>query len=188
MLSVNSKITFRTNGRGVTRVWKGTVFAIVKSGKLPASKALQACVPHGDKPSNRDRYIVKLDKIGTLAWANALTAVEGGAKLPPHNPRTSVRKPKAKVKVKVKAKAKPVAKVKAKPVAKAKVNAPKPKVVKADKPKTTWYGIVDGKVVAVRKVLCPTGFSKDKPTAPVAQPVAQPAPTPEPAALPQAAV
>lgn len=175
MLPVNSKITYRTNGRGVARVWKGVVFAIVKAGKLPVSKALQASVPHGDKPSNRDRYIVKIDKIGTLAWANVRTTVEAGAKLPKTAPKV---KAKPVVKVKAKVKVKPVAKVKT-----------PPKVVKADKPKTTWYGLVDGKVVSVRKVICPEGFKAAKAALVIpALPQPVPTPTPEPAALPQAAV
>ncbi len=213
MLSVNSPILFRTNGRGVTRTLKGIVFGIVKAGMTLKTNQLKASLPHGDKPSNRDRYIVKLDKTGVLVWANVATAVAGNEKLPAHRPRLSA-KPKAAKKVKAKpvAKAKAVAKAKVKPVAKVKprsqmtpkeksVAAGEPQMpkVKADKPKTTWYGIVDGKVVSVRKVVCPEGFSKTKPmipdlsvfkkplaTTPI--PAETPAPAPEAAALPQAAV
>ena len=213
-MNINDKIIFRTCGRGIVRVWKGTIRHIVPAGKLP-SKALRA-MPHGDKPSNRDRFIVALnDKDGTLVWANATgpNIVAAGKKLPEHNPRIA----KAKV---VKPKLKPIAKDKSK-VAKAvkkafraidkKVqanveprgplgdNGPAAEVKPrkgGDKPKTTWYGMVDGKVVSVRKVLCPTGFSASKfdatkPETIVPADLSQttPAvPAAEPAALPQAAV
>jgi hypothetical protein len=173
-IPINTAIKWRTNGRGVTRVLKGTVTKLVKAGEV-APKNLRDILPHGDKASNRPRYIVDCGKLG-MKWANCNTAVLGTEKLPEHKPRLSNNKPKAKAvaKVKAKVKAKPVVKAKAKPVAKveAKVN-PAPR---ADKPKTTWYGIVDGKIVSVRKVLCPEGFSTTKPeiTAP-AEPVATPA-------------
>jgi hypothetical protein len=182
-LPINTKITWRTNGRGITRTFSGTIIAFVKRGTIPKTKAMQEMMPHGTKISNRDRYIVEV-KDGVFQWANCNTCVEKGQKLPAHKPRLWKGNPKskkAKKSLKVaKGKAK---KAKAAPKAK-KVKAIKPKPTfaeafaktekKADKPKTTWYGIVDGKVVSVRKVICPEGFSKDKPAAPAAP--ADPAP------------
>jgi hypothetical protein len=204
MFDINTKVQWRTGGRGVFRIVKGTVIATVKAGKLPI-KSMQDKVPHGDKPSNRDRYIVAV-KDDVFAWANLKTTYKQGEKMPKHVPRLGVpSKPKgkaakkvAKKVAKVKAKAKTVAK--AKKVAAVKVVAKKddrmvqPKPVKKDNPKTTWYGIVDGKIVSVRKVVCPAGFSKDKPTLPEKQPEAPAAEAPAapaaaaeaPAALPQA--
>jgi hypothetical protein len=138
-------------------------------------------MPHGTKVSNRDRYIVEV-KDGVFQWANCNTCVEKGQKLPTHKPRLWKGNPKtkkakkslkvAKVKAK-KTKAAPKAKkVKAAPTT---VVAPK---VKADKPKTTWYGIVDGKITSVRKVICPEGFSKDKPVVAEKLPEAPTAPAP----------
>lgn len=206
-MNINDKIIFRTCGRGIVRVWKGTIKHIVKAGKLPAV-AVRKEVPHGDKPSNRDRFIVTLSGgLGTLVWTNATgpNIVADGKKLPPHEPRIA----KAKV---VKPKLKTIAKDKSK-VAKAvkkafraidkKVqanveprgplgdNGPASEVKPrkgGDKPKTTWYGIVDGKIVSVRKVLCPEGFSKDKPVLTAAPEPTPALPAAEPAALPQAAV
>jgi hypothetical protein len=196
-MNINDKIIFRTCGRGKTRVWKGTIKYTIKAGKLPVNKTLQKSVPHGDKPSNRDRFIVALDKTNKLVWANATgpNIVLAGKKLPEHNPRidrpkAKVVKPKLKVKVKVKAKAKAKAKVEPRgplgdngPAAEAKPRKG------GDKPKTTWYGIVDGKIVSVRKVVCPEGFSTEKPvlTAPVETPPATtPAVPAAETALPQA--
>ena len=203
-MNINDKIIFRTCGRGVTRVWKGTIKYNVKAGKLPGV-TLRKEVPHGEQPSNRDRFIVALDKTGTLVWANATgpNIVAAGKKLPEHNPRLA--KPVRKAKVKVKAK--PVAKVKTEAVAKPEkrtvneaLNAAITKRSGGDKPKATWYGIVGDKVVSVRKVICPEGFSKDKPvlTAPIEPkdvvttkpethiPESSAPPAAEPAALPQA--
>ena len=184
-LNINTKIIWRTNGRGVTRVLSGTILALVKQGTLPKTKAMREMMPHGDKLSNRDRYIVEI-KDGVFAWANAATCVEKGQKLPPHKPR--IKQPLGS-----KTKAKPAAKVK--PAAKAKPvnlwNKAKPETIVTnaakksggDKPKATWYGIVDGKITSVRKVVCPEGFSKDRPfTAPalVASEAAAPAALAEP--------
>jgi hypothetical protein len=174
LMKVGEAAKTRTNGRGVTRVITGTILAIVKRDTVAPKK--YSDLPHANKSSNRDRYILKT-KTG-FAWANAKTTIGAAEKLPAHKPRLS--KP-AKAKKVVKAK-KPAAKKKpakidrmAQPAA---AVAPK----KADKPKQTWYGIVDGKVVAVRKVLCPAGFSATKPDVPA------PAPAASPEALPQAAV
>jgi hypothetical protein len=193
MFDLNTKVQWRTGGRGVFRVVKGVIIATIKAGKLPI-KSMQDKVPHGDKPSNRDRYIVEV-KDGVFAWANVKTTFKQGEKLPPAKHRFGVKsKPKGKAKKKI-------AKVKAKKVAKPTLpaesfKAPPTSIEKpakksgGDKPKTTWYSIVDGKIVSVRKVLCPEGFSKDKPTLPEKQPEAAPAPAPAPAAeqpaLPQA--
>jgi hypothetical protein len=186
-LPINTKITWRTNGRGVTRTFSGTIIALVKRGTVPKTKSMQEMMPHGTKLSNRDRYIVEV-KDGVFQWANCNTCVEKGQKLPAHKPR-KWNGPKAKKssKTKVKAKKAKAKKAKAAPKAKkpAKVAKTEPTFAeafaktekKADKPKTTWYGIVDGKVVSVRKVICPEGFSKDKPAAPAA-PVAPAAPAP----------
>ena len=115
MFDLNTKVQWRTGGRGVFRIVKGTVIATVKAGKLPI-KSMQDKVPHGDKPSNRDRYIVEV-KDGVFAWANLKTTFKQGDKLPPAKHRFGVKsKPKGKV---AKAKAKRV-EVKAKRVAKAK--------------------------------------------------------------------
>lgn len=188
MLPLNTNIVFRTCGRGVLRTWKGTIKHIVKAGSLPKPNALQAAVPHGDKPSNRDRYIVAL-KTGKLMWANAATCVEAGAKLPPHNPRLGQHQ--EKVKAKVKAKVAPTRKRKVKKsgfvgpdaglpplVAKMTKTGVKVEVKRkgGDKPKTTWYGIVDGKIVSVRKGLCPAGFYHDK--ARLVMPTTEPTPAP----------
>ena len=188
-LSINTKITWRTNGRGVTRTFSGTIIAIVKRGTIPKTKSMQEMMPHGTKVSNRDRYIVEV-KDGVFQWANCNTCVEKGQKLPAHKPRLWKGKSKGKQAVKAKKPAK-VAKVKAKK-AKAAPKAKKPAKVakteptfaeafaktekKADKPKTTWYGIVDGKIVSVRKVICPEGFSKDKPALPEVVKTEAPAP------------
>jgi hypothetical protein len=215
MLPLNTSIIFRTCGRGVLRTWKGTISYIIKAGSLPKTKALQACVPHGDKPSNRDRYIVALIPSGNLMWANANTCVKVGEKLPAHKPRLGQHQEKAKVaKAKV-AKAKPVVKIKAKPVvkvetlkesiAKGPTEAPKTKrkVLKVvytqaapmkrkggSKLKTTWYGLVNGEVVSVRKVICPEGFKANKAeilVTPAPAPLIETQATPA-AALPQASI
>jgi hypothetical protein len=187
-MNINDKIIFRTCGRGKTRVWKGTIKYTIKAGKLPVNKTLQKSVPHGDKPSNRDRFIVALDKTDKLVWANATgpNIVLAGKKLPEHNPR--IDRPKAKVvkpKLKAKTKAKatlPAESFKAPPLMPTKRKG-------GDKPKATWYGIVDGKIVSVRKVICPEGFSTEKPvlTAPAETPPATtPAVPAAETALPQA--
>lgn len=189
-MNINDKIIFRTCGRGKTRVWKGTIKFAIKAGTTPKTNQLKGTLPHGDKPSNRDRFIVALDKGGTLVWANATgpNIVLAGKKLPEHNPRIDC--PKAKV-VKPKLKTKPAVKAKVKPVAKVKTTEAEVKTKRTggEKPKTTWYGIVDGKVVSVRKVLAPEGFSATKPvlTAPVETPPATtPAVPAAETALPQA--
>ena len=137
MLAVNAKVTFRTNGRGVTRVWKGVIKQIVKANTVPASEAVRACVPHGNKKSNRDRYIVLLDETGTLMWANIKTTVAASKQLPEHKPRLAKKK-------------------KMNPVTKPKRKGGKNK-------KTTWYSMVDGKIVSQRKVICPEGYFRKKP-------------------------
>lgn len=208
MFDINTKVQWRTGGRGVFRILKGTVIATVKGGKLPKTKAMQDTLPHGDKPSNRDRYIVEV-KDGVFCWANIKTCWKQDEKMPPAKHRFGVKsKPKgkvAKVKAKRVAKVKKVAKAKAKKLTKVEkvfITPAKGKeqikpldrtpVAKKDNPKTTWYGIVDGKVVSVRKVLCPAGYSKDKPTPQVTPQVtpevAAPAPAPaaESSALPTA--
>jgi hypothetical protein len=240
-MNVNDKIIFRTCGRGKARVWKGTIKAIVNTGKL-APENLRDKLPHGDESSNRPRYIVKLDKLGKgkveiLMWANATgpNIVAAGKKLPKHEPRIAskkgkvkkVAKVKAKKPAKVKAKVKKAApKPKAKKVAKPKKTAKAKRVVASkkdivdnlsviptttkppkaekkrsggDKPKTTWYGVKDGKIVSVRKVVCPEGFSLEKPkldlpSAPAAEPASEPTQVPATpaaettAALPQASL
>jgi hypothetical protein len=208
MFDINTKVQWRTGGRGVFRILKGTVIAVVKAGTIPKTKAMQATMPHGDKPSNRDRYIVEV-KDGVFCWANIKTCWKQGEKMPPAKHRFGVKsKPKGKA-------AKKVAKVKAKKVTKAKKltkaekvfitpvkgkekikpldrnSVPTEKEAKAkksggDKPKTTWYGIVDGKVVSVRKVVCPAGYSKDKPTPQVTPEVAPQVATPAASPLPTA--
>lgn len=197
MFDINTKVQWRTGGRGVFRVLKGTIIATIKAGKLPL-KSMQDKVPHGDKPSNRDRYIVEV-KDGVFCWANIKTCWKQGEKMPPVKHRFGVKsKPKGKV---AKVKAKKVAKVKAKkaktvakvknPVETDRNRIPTEKEAKAkksggDKPKTTWYSIVDGKIISVRKVICPEGFSKDKPT-PQVTPEVTPEATPQvPAEAPAA--
>ena len=185
MFDINTKVQWRTGGRGVFRIVKGTIIAIVKRGKLPV-KSMQDKVPHGDKTSNRDRYIVEI-KDGVFAWANIKTCWKQGDKMPPAKHRFAKPGSKAKGKAKNPSKAK-TTKMK-KPKAKIKVvvkdddRMAQPVVKKSggDKPKTTWYGIVDGKIVSVRKVICPEGFSKDKPALPE-----QPQNTPEVATAPAA--
>lgn len=176
LMKVGEAAKTRTNGRGVTRVITGTILAIVKRDTLAPKK--YSDLPHADKSSNRDRYVLQT-KTG-LAWANAKTTIGASEKLPVHKPRLSKKTKSKKVK-KPAAKAKTVKVVKAKT---AKVVKPAPK--KADKPKQTWYGnavdITTGKVVTVRSVKCPDGFSATKPAAPT------PAPAASPEALPQAAV
>jgi hypothetical protein len=206
MFDINTKVQWRTGGRGVFRVLKGTVIAVVKAGKLPKTKSMQETLPHGDKPSNRDRYIVEV-KDGVFCWANIKTCWKQGEKMPPAKHRFGVKsKPKGKAKKVAKVKAKKVAKVKkltkaekvfitpAKGKEKIKPldRTPVAKKSGGDKPKTTWYGIVDGKVVSVRKVVCPEGYTKDKPTPQVTPEVtpqvaaAAPAPAAESSALPTA--
>ena len=214
MFDINTKVQWRTGGRGVFRTLKGVIIATVKAGKLPI-KSMQDKVPHGNKLSNRDRYIVEV-KDGVFAWANVKSTFKQDEKMPPAKHRFGVpSKPKdkaakkvAKVKAKkAKAKVKKVAKAKKltttekdfivadkpiKPLDRTSITAFRAKTEKksgGDKPKTTWYGIVDGKVVSVRKVLCPAGYSKDKPvlTAPIPEVTPEVAPAAEqPAALPQA--
>lgn len=193
MFDINTKVQWRTGGRGVFRILKGTVISIIKAGKLPI-KSMQDKVPHGDKPSNRDRYIVEV-KDGIFCWANIKTCWKQGEKLPPAKHRFGVKsKPKGKAKVKkalkvksIKAKLRKSERVQARkkmtPAAKVKagsdpVEKPVAKKSGGDKPKTTWYGIVDGKVVSVRKVVCPEGYTKDKPT-PQVTPQAAPQVTPQ---------
>lgn len=179
-MKLGSKITFRTCGRGVARTWKGTIQALVQVGEI-APKKLWDLLPHPKRISNRPRYVVKLAKGDALVWANATgpNIVAAGATLPKHEPRIAAKAKKAKTKKAVKAK-KAAPKPKAKKTAKAKKPSKKdivdnlsvlptaePKAEKkrsgGDKPKTTWYGLKDGKIVSVRKVVCPEGFSKDKP-------------------------
>lgn len=174
MLDINTKVQWRTGGRGVFRIMKGTIIAYVKAGTLPKTKAMQEAMPHGTKLSNRSRYIVEI-RDGIFAWANAKTTYTQGEKMPTAKHRFGVpssTKPKAK-KAKVK-KAKAIKtnaakRIKAPKPKVIKTNAATPKLVKADKPKTTWYGIVDGKIVSVRKVVCPDGFASTKPTLPEKQ-------------------
>jgi hypothetical protein len=142
MFDLNTKVQWRTGGRGVFRILKGTVIAVVKGGKLPKTKAMQETLPHGDKPSNRDRYIVEV-KDGVFCWANIKTCWKQGEKMPPAKHRFGVK----------------------------------------SKPK--------GKVAKV-KVVCPDGYTKDKPTPQVTPEVAPqvaaaaPAPAAESSALPTA--
>jgi hypothetical protein len=153
-------------------------------------------LPHADYPSNRDRFVVELDKSGKLMWANCTgnNIVAAEKRLPEHHPRLGQHQPKAKA-VKT---PKPEAKVKAK-AAKPKAERSRsqssfsssnvkgvappstvtfaknaPACVKVETklsekrkgggrtPKVTWYGLVDGEVVSVRKVLCPEGFKANK--------------------------
>lgn len=178
-MNINDKVIFRTCGRGKVRTQKGTIYAIVEAGKLPP-KDVRARLPHGSKPSNRPRYIVYITKNDTLVWANATgpNIVLDGQRLPKHKPRLA--KP-SKVKNPAKVKTVKVVKVKAKKLpsraAQRKKMTPAQKALEGsdpvvkpvakkrsggDKPKTTWYGIVDGKVVSVRKVVCPEGFKAAK--------------------------
>lgn len=163
MFDINTKVQWRTGGRGVFRVLKGTVIAIVKAHTIPKTKAMQELMPHGTKPSNRSRYIVEV-KDGVFCWANIKTCWKQGEKMPPakhrfENKVKSIKTKPAKTKAKT-SKAK-TSKAKTKPV------EAKPDILIAKRsktaPKTTWYGLVDGKVIAARKVLCPEGFSKIKP-------------------------
>lgn len=187
MLPINTKITWRTNGRGVTEVLKGTIVAHVVAGKLP-SKLHQMLAPHGNKLSNRDRYIVDIG-YGRLAWANVKTAVIAGKRpVAPFAAKKATAKKAVKVSERVSKRLRMTPKQKIiegeDPYIDAsgtKVIAPVKKKSGGDKPKTTWYAIVDGKIVSARKVLCPEGYTKEKP-------VAAPAPVIEDVALPQAAV
>ena len=177
-MKTNDKVIFRTCGRGVTRVWKGTITWVVAAGKLPP-KPVQSQVPHGNQPSNRPRFLVALEKTGKLVWANATgpNIVLAGKRLPEHEPRLKTTPKKAKGKVKV---TKSVTKSVTKPAKPEKrtvneaLNAAITKRSGGDKPKTTWYGTVDGKVVSVRKVICPEGFSTTKPALPEAAPTPAP--------------
>jgi hypothetical protein len=177
MFDINTKVQWRTGGRGVFRILKGTVIAVVKAGKLPKTKSMMETLPHGDKPSNRDRYIVEV-KDGVFCWANIRTCWKQGEKMPPAKHRFGVKsKPKPKVaKVKkplkvasIKAKlrrAKKAAEAKVEEIAKGGPTVAPVKKSGGDKPKTTWYGFADGKVVTVRKVICPPGYHATKPTLP----------------------
>ncbi len=186
-MNVNDKILFRTCGHGNLRVWKGTIKAIVNRGKL-APKGMRMHLPHGGEVSNRPRYVVLLSTSDTLMWANATgpNIALQGRKLPTHKPRLAVpvkkykpskwRVSKATTKAKPAAKAKPTEGFAGKDAGLPPLEARMTKfgiVVDTkrkggDKPKTTWFGIVDGAVVSVRKVICPEGFSKEKPTLPEA--------------------
>lgn len=157
-LKNGTKAKTRTNGRGVTRVWEGTILACVKSGEI-APKKYHKLLPHGDKASNRPRYVLDCGAGAGIVWANVKTTVAANEDLPPHKPRLS-KPAKAKKSKAKKAKIKVVVK-KSDRMAQPKAATPKKRV---ETPKKTWYGIVDGKVVSVRKVICPDGFSDAKPT------------------------
>lgn len=216
-MKINDKITFRTAGRGQIKTWKGTVFAIVKAGQLPAKK-FWPMLNHANKKSNRDRLVVELT-MGDFAWANAsgpntagpgeklkeyrrrgqgkrLTRVQkkivkaskkGGlskTKQPVFGTRKPKKLPSEKAAIEAQIRERnTVAPTVTVPVVEPVATAPvyddhgmpaEPKAllpenggtmlpmkpVRKDKPKKTWYG-PNGE--AVRKVVCPEGFSATKP-------------------------